>query len=155
MLETTKKSLIISSIIISIFLIFFAAIVFMCIFTRPIQNKQITKTLVTVLEQKEKGRYKIGQRVFINSAFSDTAYFFEVQDLSNNNADCQYAVLSRIIGLNGPIPVVFLGNETHFEFFGIAGIKNSQQNPITYGITDQIIGYWNKNLTKIIIKSHK
>ena len=54
--------------------------------------------------------------------------------------------------MNGPMAVVFMGNENSIELAGIAGVKDSQAEALQYGITDTMIHHWKKVLSEAYVR---
>lgn len=127
--------------VIFLFLILLAILI---VFTKSMKEEKLSKTIQYVLEQKEEGRYQIGIPINIQLPITVSSSFFELTDVKNRGQD-NFVLITRITGLNGPIAVVFIGNTDSIEFTGIAGITNSQLNPLAFGITDTMIHHW-KNL---------
>ena len=86
--------------------------------------------------------------------FKTSSYFFELTDTKNRNQE-NFVVITRITGMNGPMAIVFIGNENSIELAGIAGITESQTNPLEFGITDTMIEHWKKVLSEAYVRGVK
>lgn len=145
MLEINKlkaKSTIILTLIIFLFLIMLSFLIF---FLKPIREEKLISTINYVLEQKEESRYQIGKSIDIQLPISNSSYFFELTDTKDRGNNF-FVVITRITGFNGPMATVFVGDEKSIELFGIAGIEDSQKNPLEFGITETMVNYWEEVL---------
>ncbi|MCR5699801.1 MAG: hypothetical protein K6G52_09195 [Treponemataceae bacterium] len=142
-----------SSILLSFIVALFAILVLLILLPRGIHNKRVVETVNVVLEQNDPGRYTIGKRVFLKSTLEESTYVFKAND-SINPGD-NYVILTRIIGLNGPVPVVFVGNSRELKFCGIAGIKDTQQSAFTYGLSEYVMNFWIDKLKTVLEKEAK
>jgi hypothetical protein len=115
------------------------------------QNSKLSATIQYVLNQKEVGRYEIGEKINIQLPISLNSHFFELTDLKNRSVK-SFVLITKITGMNGPMAVVFIGNDNSLEVAGLAGIQNTQASPLEYGITDTMIHHWKKVLTEAYVR---
>ena len=151
-----------SSILLSICVALFAVLVLLAVLPRSIHNKNLTKTIQSSIEEYEQkneqvGRYKLGKRIPFNSSLAFSTYVFTLTDFYDNNSDGneKYAVLTRVVGMNGPVPVVFLGSSQQLAFCSVAGTKVQSDNMIMYGLTSTILNYHSQNLQNALSKNEK
>lgn len=153
-----------SSILLSIALLLFAIVVLLAILPRPIHNKNLSTMIESTLSECEKrngeeGRYKLGKRINLNSSVASSTYVFELTDFydtekKNSSENKQhYALVTRIVGMNGPVPVVFVGTSSSLVFCAVAGTKQQSDNIVMYGLTPSIINYNAQNLQNALYKT--
>ena len=146
--NTKAKRTAILLFVIFLFLILLSVLI---IFTKPMQNSKLSATIQYVLNQKEVGRYEIGEKINIQLPISLNSHFFELTDLKNRSVK-NFVLITKITGMNGPMAVVFIGNDNSLEVAGLAGIQNTQASPLEYGITDTMIHHWKKVLTEAYVR---
>ncbi|MDD7416512.1 MAG: hypothetical protein SPI86_08940 [Treponemataceae bacterium] len=142
-----------SSILLSFIVVLCAILVLLILLPRGIHTKRIIETLNVVLEQNDAERYTIGNRVFLKSNLEESTYVFEVNDSLNPGKN--YVILTRIIGLNGPVPVVFVGNSTDLKYCGIAGLNDTQQSAFIHGLSEYAMDFWEDKLKSVLEKELK
>ena len=151
MLEINKTKAKRTAILLFIIFLFLILLSVLIIFTKPMQNSKLSTTIQYVLNQKEDGRYELGEKINIQLPISVNSHFFELTDIKNRGVK-SFALITKITGMNGPIAVVFIGNDKSIEVAGIAGIQDTQANPLEYGITDTMIHHWKKVLSEAYLR---
>lgn len=154
MLEINKAKAKRTTILLLVIFLFLILLSILIIFLKPIRESKLNTTIQYVLNQKEESRYELGN--FINNKLpvSTSSFFFELTDTKNRNQE-NFVVITRITGMNGPMAIVFIGNENSIELAGIAGITESQTNPLEFGITDTMIEHWKKVLSEAYVRGVK
>lgn len=151
MLEINKIKAKKTSILLFVIFLFLILLSVLIIFTKPIRDSKLKTTVQYVLNQKEDGRYEIGEKINIQLPIAVNSHFFELTDTKNRSEKC-YVLITKITGMNGPMAVVFMGNENSIELAGIAGVKDSQAEALQYGITDTMIHHWKKVLSEAYVR---
>ena len=151
MLEINKTKAKRTTILLFVIFIFLILLSVLIIFTKPMQTAKLSSTIQYVLNQKEAGRYEIGEKINIQLPIAVNSHFFELTDIKNRGVK-NFALITKITGMNGPMAVVFIGNENSLEIAGIAGIQDTQANPLEYGITDTMIHHWKKVLSEVHVR---
>ena len=151
MLEINKTKAKRTTILLFVIFIFLILLSVLIIFTKPMQNSKLSATIQYVLNQKEAGRYELGEKINIQLPIAVNSHFFELTDIKNRGVK-NFALITKITGMNGPMAVVFIGNDNSLEVAGIAGIQDTQANPLEYGITDTMIHHWKKVLSEAYVR---
>ena len=146
MLEINKTKAKQTTILLLVIFLFLILLSVLIIFTKPIRDEKLASTIQYVLEQKEEQRFIVGQRLKLNLPIANSTYFFELTDTQNRGVD-NFVLITKITGMNGPMAIVFIGNDKSLEVAGIAGITETQINPLEYGITETMIHHWKKVLS--------
>lgn len=145
MLEINNKKAKRTSILLLVIFLFLILLSVLIIFTKPIKETRLATNIQFVLNQKEAERYKVENMINLKIPVAVSTSFFELTDTKNRSQE-NYALITRITGINGPMAVVFIGNDNSMDFAGIAGISESQANPLEYGITQTMIHHWKQVL---------
>ncbi len=154
MLEINKTKAKRTAILLFVIFLFLILLSVLVIFMKPMRNSKLSSTIQYVLEQKEESRYQIGNAINIQLPIATSTYFFELTDVKNRSEE-NFVLITKITGMNGPVVVVFIGNENSLDVAGIAGIQDSQVNPLEYGITDTMIHHWKKVLLEAYLRGTK
>ena len=136
-----------TAILLSVIFIFLILLSVLIIFIRPIKETKLAANIQNVLDQKEEKRYQVGKTIDLQLPIAVSTSFFELTDSMNKGQE-NFALITRITGINGPMAVVFVGNDNSIEFSGIAGIANTQANPLEYGLTSTMIHHWKTVLSE-------
>ena len=147
MLEINKIKAKKTALLLFVIFIFLILLSLLVIFTKPIRESKLKTTIQTVLNQKDDGRYEIGESINIQLPIAVSAHFFNLTDTKNRGVK-SYVLITKITGMNGPMAVVFTGNDKTIDIAGIAGVKDSQANPLEFGITETMIHHWKKVLSE-------
>ena len=151
MLEINKIKAKKTAILLFVIFLFLILLSLLVIFTKPIRDSKLKTTIQLVLNQKDEGRYISGESLNIQLPIAVTSHFFELTDTKNRGVK-SFVLITKITGMNGPIAVVFTGNDKSIDIAGIAGIKDSQTNPLEYGITETMIHHWKKVLSEAYVR---
>lgn len=150
MLEINKTKAKRTTILLLVIFLFLILLSVLIIFIKPIKETKLITNIQHVLNQKEADRYQVGKPINIQLPISVSSSFFELTDTQNRSQE-NFVLITRITGINGPMAVVFLGNNESIELAGIAGITDSQANPLEYGLTDTVIYHWKQ----VLIEAYK
>lgn len=147
MLEINSAKAKRTAILLSVIFLFLILLSVLIIFIKPIKETRLATNIQYILNQKEADRYQVGNPINVQLPVSVSTSFFELTDYQNRSQE-NFVLITRITGMNGPMVVVFIGNDNSMEFAGIAGITNTQANPLEYGLTDTMIHHWKQVLTE-------
>ena len=151
MLEINKTKAKQTTILLLVIFLFLILLSVLIIFTKTMRDEKLASTIQYVLEQKEEQRFIVGQRLKLNLPIANSTYFFELTDTQNRGVD-NFVLITKITGMNGPMAIVFIGNDKSLEVAGIAGITETQINPLEYGITETMIHHWKKVLSESYVR---
>ena len=114
MLDINKIKAKRTTILLFVIFLFLILLSVLIIFTKPMQNSKLSATIQCVLNQKEAGRYELGEKINIQLPIAVNSHFFELTDIKNRGVK-NFALITKITGMNGPMAVVFIGNDNKLE----------------------------------------
>ena len=129
------------------------SILFYFVFTaRKAWNKNLAVTVQNVLEENESGRWKVGNSVYINRPLTVNSAAYELIDSANN--DIEYVVIIRIITYYGPVPAVYIYNETQntTAFIGYSSLHGRINTQLMNNKSDKRREYWQDKIPEILNK---
>lgn len=155
MIDITKQKMLHDTIAFSLLILVLFFLLFgLTFFTRSSWQNGLKAEVEKRIESTFPNQYTVGSFVKINSplATSGASYALVEKAESNNQPDEVYAVIIRVTGLYGPIPLVFIYNATNKtgNYCGYAGFDDEIQDMNKYGISSVLINYWINRLPEII-----
>ena len=135
-----------------ILLVVFSILSYFVFAARKSWNKNLAITVQRVLEEKEEGRWKVGNNVAVNKPVTVNCALYEVLDTKDNQS--KYAVIIRIITFYGPIPAVYIydADNGHVDFIGYSSLHGRIRTQIMNNKSDKRREYWQEKIPDILDK---
>ncbi|MGL4986639.1 MAG: hypothetical protein ACRC5H_05805 [Treponemataceae bacterium] len=130
-------------------LILLIIVFYTTLFTRNTWKAGLKKQTQTVLDAAQKGNYIVGDFVQLKLPISSASAIYSLT-INDEFPSPSFAIIVRVTGFSGPVPMVFISNSKGTFFKGIAGIANPHEDIFNYGITDSMIVFWRKKISKLL-----
>ena len=147
---STKKFFINYAFFILVFLVVFSILSYFVFAARKSWTKNLAVTVQKVLDEKENGKWQVGNNISLNRPLTVNCSAYELLYTKDN--DIEYAVIIRIITFYGPLPAVFVYNQTKdtVEFIGYSSLHGRIATQIMNNKSDKRREYWQERIPEII-----
>ena len=133
-----------------ILLVIFSILFYFVFTAKKSWNKNLAVTVQKVLDEKENGRWKVGNSVYINKPITVNSAAYELTDSTKD--DTEYVVIIRIITYYGPMPAVYVYNETKkiTDFIGYSSLHGRINTQLSNNKSDKRREYWEERIPEIL-----
>lgn len=149
---SNKKFFVNYAFFILILLIVFSILSYFIITARKSWNKNLAVTVQKVLDEKEEGRWKVGNNIHVNMPLTVNCAAYDVFDSVDNQKE--EVIIIKIITYYGPVPAVFIYNreDNSTEFIGYSSLHGRISTQIMNNKSDKKREYWQETIPEILNK---
>lgn len=135
-----------------ILLVVFSILSYFVYAARKSWSKNLAVTVQRVLDESEKDRWKVGENIQINKPVTVNCAAYELTDAKDDSP--KSVVIVRIMNYYGPIPAVYIYNESDgsTDFIGYSSLHGRIRNQLMNTKSDKRREYWQEKVPEILDK---
>lgn len=132
-------------IILLVFVLIFGSAIYLSIASSSSYKKGLKKSIITVLDENEPGKYSVGDYIPLNSSITTNALCYNCKN--NETEEEVKVVIVKISSFYGPLSAVYIcDSKNNVEFIGISSLHGRVGEQFKMNSSDKRIEYWKNKI---------
>ena len=154
--SSTKKNLTVFSIFFGILLGMVILLITMTILARNSWKSGLAGEVQNVLDSYQPGTYTVTKNLQLDSTFATSVAVFSLMKKDERKNKSYYGIILRMPSILGPLPGVFVYDESGKVFFAGYAVDNGKASvTVERKVSSTVIKYWEDMIPKIIAKTKR